>query len=100
MKRLENDKFQDLVLNHLAKLTQDITEFKQETGERFDKIEQNMATKDDLNHALAEGQKDILSMLQHIDKKLDTQTEQMDAKFEVLNNRLFNQETQLRLLKK
>jgi cell division septum initiation protein DivIVA len=46
MKRLENDKFQDLVLNHLAKLTQDNTElkqelngFKQEVGERFDKIE-------------------------------------------------------------
>jgi transcriptional regulator with XRE-family HTH domain len=30
-----------------------------------------MVTKDDLNHALAEGQKDILSMLQHIDKKMD-----------------------------
>ena len=82
---MENEKFQELVLNHLAKLTQEITElkggqqkiesdiveFKQEVSERFDKIEHIMVTKDDLNHALAEGQKDILSMLQHIDKKMD-----------------------------
>jgi predicted nucleic acid-binding Zn-ribbon protein len=85
MSDLENEKFQDLVLNHLAKLTQEITElkggqqkiesdiveFKQEVNERFDKIEHIMVTKDDLNHALAEGQKDIFSMLQHIDKKMD-----------------------------
>jgi hypothetical protein len=30
-----------------------------------------MVTKDDLNHTLAEGQKDILSMVQHVDKKMD-----------------------------
>jgi cell division septum initiation protein DivIVA len=43
---VENEKFQDLVLNHLAKLTQDNTElkqelssFKQEVNERFDKVE-------------------------------------------------------------
>lgn len=67
---------------------------------RIDNIEQNMVTKNDLERIINESQKDVLSMLQHIEKKLDSQTEQMDAKFEVLNNRLFNQETQLRLFKK
>lgn len=100
---METEKFQDLVLNHLAKLTQEITELKngQERIEsRIDGIEQNMVTKTDLDRAIAESQKDVLSMLQHVEKKLDAQTEQMDAKFEVLNERLFSQETQLRLIKK
>jgi hypothetical protein len=63
-------------------------------------INQNMITKADLNQAITESQKDILAMLQHVEKKLDNHAEQMEAKFEVLNNRLFNQETELRLLKK
>ncbi len=63
-------------------------------------IQENMVTRDDLNRAIAESQKDILAMLQHVEKKLDNHTEQMEAKFEVLNDRLFNQEAQLRLLKK
>jgi chaperonin cofactor prefoldin len=36
---METEKFQDLVLNHLAKLTQDMTEFNQEVNERFNKVE-------------------------------------------------------------
>ena len=44
-------------------------------------MEQKMVTKDDLNRTLTESQKDIIAMLQHIEKKIDSpkQEEQAEA---------------------
>lgn len=70
------------------------------TKNELNKIRETMVTKDDLNLAIAESQKDILAMLQHIEKKLDNQSDQLEAKFDVLNDRIFNQEAQLRHLNK
>ncbi|MCL6590345.1 MAG: hypothetical protein K6U80_10365 [Firmicutes bacterium] len=70
------------------------------TKQELRDIRETMATKQDLNRAIAENQKDILAMLQHIEKKIDMHNEQWEDKFEVLNHRLFEQETQLCRIKK
>ncbi|TCL70738.1 hypothetical protein EDC14_100955 [Hydrogenispora ethanolica] len=103
---MDNEKFQALILEHLAKLDQEMADIKNnmatkdELNRAIADIKNNMVTKDDLNRGIAESQKDIIAMLQHIEKKLDLQNEQMEDKFDALNDRLFSQETQLQRLKK
>lgn len=63
-------------------------------------IKETMVTKEYLDQVILEQQKDVVAMLQHIDKKLDKQNDQLEDKFDALNERLFSQETQIQRLKK
>jgi hypothetical protein len=77
---MENEKFQDLVLNHLARLTQEITElksgqqkiesdinnFKQTTQDRFDRIEKKLDTTISQTAGLVEFKENAVKHLQAI----------------------------------
>lgn len=70
--------------------------FNEQVNDRFNKVEENMAiieqqmvTKDDFH-----------ATLEALNTKIDSQSELFEGRFDVLNDRLFNQETQIRILKK
>jgi DNA repair ATPase RecN len=67
---LENEKFQELVINHLVKLTQDLAEFKQE---------------------MAEFKQETKGQFAQIDKRF----EQIDKRFEQIDKRFDRIETRL-----
>ena len=64
---------------------------------RLDTIENTMVTKVDFDNAMNEGQKDILAMLERTASK-DSIT-RLDTKFDLLNNKLFQTDTEIALLK-
>lgn len=83
---MENERFQNLVLEHMARLTQDITEVKNQVsdldakvsnlGTRVDKIE--IVIENDIAlkfEAIFDGQKQMVEQLNRIEKKLDQHDE-------------------------
>ena len=68
----------------------ELRSFKEQTNNRFNKIDERFAKFEAEPSATHEA---ILA-------KIDEQSELLEARFDVLNDRLFSQETQLRLLKK
>ncbi|WP_425059313.1 hypothetical protein SCACP_39960 [Sporomusa carbonis] len=74
-------------------LKQDVSVLKQDVSV----LKQDVSVLDSkLDRLALETQEDVKAMLQHIDKKTDL----LEDKFDALNDRLFNQETQLQRLKK
>jgi|LSQX01.2.fsa_nt_gb hypothetical protein len=63
---------------------------------RMTSMEENMVTKDDFSAFKRENQ----AAHESIQAKVDEQGELIEARFDVLNDRLFDQETQLRILKR
>lgn len=88
----------------------ELRSFREQTYDRFDKnetrmtsmegkiasMEENMVTKDEFLAFKQENQAAHESIL----TKVDEQGELVEARFEVLNHRLFDQETQLQILKR
>jgi len=68
--------------------------------QRLNCIEQNMVTKEELLNVNEEFQEDIKTMLALVSNKIDEHAEKVTAKFEVINERLFEQESELKILKK
>lgn len=68
---MENEKFQDLVLNHLAKLTQDLTEFKLEMTEF--KEEMSSFKRETINKRF---------------EQIDSRFRQIESRFEQIDSRL------------
>jgi hypothetical protein len=66
---METEKFQDLALNHLAKLTQDLTEFKQEVDARFNKVESKI---DIIQAQTAQTAEDVAKLSGDQQKSFDT----------------------------
>ncbi|GAW28957.1 hypothetical protein [Carboxydocella sp. ULO1] len=69
------------ILSEIKAIKTDLTEFKTETGsqinhlaERINRIEQNMATKTDLESILADQQKDVLAILRVVKSQLEEQS--------------------------
>lgn len=60
--------------------------FKEQSNDRFNKMEQTLASMD--------------SKLESVDEKINEQIDMLEARFDVLNERLFKQETQVRILRK
>ncbi|HEY8463434.1 MAG TPA: hypothetical protein VIM29_05325 [Bacillota bacterium] len=73
---MENEKFQDLVLNHLAKLTQDLTEFKLEMTEF--KEEMSSFKRETINKRFEQ----IDSRLDRLEQKQDNANQQLSQLLE------------------
>lgn len=83
---MENERFQDLVLEHMARITQEITEVKSQVG-RLDTKVDNLDTRvvkietvieNDISRkfeALFDGQKQMVDQLNRIEKKLEQHDE-------------------------
>lgn len=84
---MTNEEFQKLVLEQLGDLKIELSAIKSE-----------MVTKEYIEKAVVEQQKDVMVLLQHIDKKLSDKTTRIEAKISVLNNRLLEQEARSEIL--
>lgn len=62
-------------------------------------IKETMVTKDYLDKVILEQQKDVIGLLKIIDEKTET-ISRVDAKLDALNERTFEHEADIRLLKK
>lgn len=76
---MENERFQDMVLEHMARLTQEITEVKTHIGElnaRVIKIETVIENNIARNfEAVFDGQKQMQEQLKRIENKVDQHDE-------------------------
>jgi septation ring formation regulator EzrA len=77
MKAMENEKFQNLVLEHLVRLTQDLTEFKIETNNHFNTIDSHF------------GEVDL-----RLDK-VDSRFSEMDSRFDKVDSRFSEMDSRL-----
>lgn len=93
----------DVIAEQVTKLTEisatkddvqsvkdELRSFKEQTNDRFNKIDERF---DKFEAEPSAAHEAILA-------KIDDQSELLEARFDVLNDRLFTQETQLKLLKK
>lgn len=80
----------------MLEFKEDMLEFKAETETRFDKIEQNMVTKDDFESFGIELEKKLVDL---VDRKINEQNIMLESQFRALNERVFRQETQVELLR-
>ena len=93
----------DVIAEQVTKLTEisatkddvqsvkdELRSFKEQTNDRFNKIDERF---DKFEAEPSAAHEAILA-------KIDEQSELLEARFDVLNDRLFTQETQLKLLKK
>ena len=88
---METDKFQNLVLEHLARLTQELTEFKSDTDHRFNTIDSRFET--------IESRLDKMdSRFDEMDSRfneMDSRFNEMDSRFNDLNSRMERVESSL-----
>lgn len=103
---MENEKFQDLVLEHLARLTQEITEIKQGQQE----------LKTDVT-SLKEGQQELQAQVTKIETRLENEVidkikilfdarqadretlERLERKVDVIADQVANHEVQIKVIK-
>jgi len=76
---------------------QQLAEGQTQIIKRLDRIENTMVTKVDFDKAMNEGQKDIVALLERTATK-DSIT-RLDTKVDLLNNKLFQTDTEIALLK-
>ena len=81
---MTNEAFQKTVIDQLVKMENQIGQLDSKT-----------VTKADIEIIIAEQQKDVVAMLQLLRQKFDLQ----DAKLDLITHQLFEQETDIRLLK-
>lgn len=74
----------------IQNLKDELRSFKEQTNDRFNKIDERF---DKFEAEKSATHEPILA-------KIDEQSELLEARFDVLNDRLFTQETQLKILKK
>lgn len=93
-----SEKLLSEILSEIKGIKQEITEFKQEmtefkqemngfkqqTNERLERIEQNMATKQDIETIFAEQQKGVLTILKIMDSKIDDISVNQESISEIL----------------
>jgi len=77
----------------LEKVLQQILEGQTKILMRLENIENTMVTKELFEKSYLEGQKNIMTMLERTATKESIVT--LDSKFDVLNNRLFQQEEKI-----
>ena len=82
------DKKSDMILTALSEFRSDFVEFKRENKEQLSRIEETVLRLE------ADQPKDIMSLLNQINKKLDDR----DSELEVLNKRLFKTESEVERL--
>ena len=100
----------DVIAEQVTKLTEisatkddiqsvkdELRSFKEQTNDRFNKIDERFNRIDD---RFDKFEAEPSAAHEAILAKIDDQSELLEARFDVLNDRLFTQETQLKLLKK
>ncbi|MBU2699112.1 hypothetical protein Ga0466249_000191 [Sporomusaceae bacterium BoRhaA] len=80
----------------MEELLQQILDGQAQIIKRLNNIENSMVTKDMFHHSMTEGQKDIIAMLETAATK--DSIADLKASIQVINNRLFDQETKLQKL--
>jgi chromosome segregation ATPase len=68
MKKLENEKFQDLVLNHLVELTQEITEVKSDVKDLKESRQQLNSKIDTIQTQTAQSTEDLSALSAKMDQ--------------------------------
>ena len=80
----------------LKQILSEVSNLKEEVAKVNTRLD-TMPTKTDLEKAITEQQKDVIALLERTATKEDIN--KLNAKFEVLNSRLFHQEAELYELK-